>query len=129
MNFNNVLSTKEYFQNLNEAKDFRPAIWERNEKHLKKLEQVLFDEFTVEESISIINNFLDKSVYNLENIDIMIELNNSEFENVIESKIIPMFENDDIIYHVRNTTRNKMFTLKDGYFKEQDFEIKRKENI
>ena len=57
MDFDNVLETKSYFNNINEAKNFRPKLWQQVENKLKNLDQKLFDELSIEESIYIINDF------------------------------------------------------------------------
>ena len=123
MKFNNAKDYKTYFQTLNEAKSFRPNLWNKVESCLESLEQDLFDDFNIEDSIYIMNNFFDKSIYSLNNVDVILELNNADVEEVFEAKSIQAHEHNNITYHIYDKDSNRFYTFKDNYFKEESLVI------
>jgi hypothetical protein len=129
MEFNESLDVKTYFQTLTEAKDFRVTLWENIDNRISRLKQKLFDDFSIEESIYIINDFFDTSIYSLKKADVILELNKNEMEEVLEGKIIQMFEHDAINYFIHNVDENRFFKFKDGYFKEMDLKVEIKEKL
>ena len=89
MNFQEV---KNYFHTLNEAKNFRSQLWKKNNIIIENLTEKLYDDFDIEESVFIINDFFNKDIYSLDKIDVLIKLDDKG--------------NKDIKLHFRNQIYN-----------------------
>lgn len=122
MNFEETLEIKEYFSSLNEAIDFRKPLWEKNVKHIEDISDFLFDNYDIEDSIFIINEFFDRNVYSTEKIDVLIELSKFEFEELLENKVIDRFQSDDIQYHVYVKDEKRTYSF-NNFFKESNLKI------
>ncbi len=120
MNFNNSIE-KNYFHTLNEAKSFRPQIWKKNNIIIEKLIDDLYDNFDIEESVFIINDFFNKDIYSLDKIDILIKLDNNKFEELIESKIIEKYQADDINFHFM--VEDVFYVFNDSFFKKESLNL------
>ncbi len=127
MNFNQVVSLKNYFNTLNEAIQFRTTLWEKNITNLELLEQELFDNFDIEDSIFIINEFFNKNNFSLDVIDVLLEVTKSQFENMIDEQTIQKFNNDGTCYHIYIKDEDRFYTFNDNFFKEGtiDLDIKK----
>lgn len=117
MNFNNVLETKEYFQTLDEAKDFRPTLWSIINNKVEMIKEELFDEFSMEECIFIIDNFFDKNIYHLDEADIVIVAKNRyELEQLVESKFIEKYTHDAVRYYILEEDSKKLLFYYDHFY-------------
>jgi len=122
MNFNDVIDSKNYFT-LSEAKLFRQNIWKSIDVILKQLNQELFDELSIEESISITNDFLDKNIYSINKVDVVVSLTKEQFEHFIDQDIISKYISDNINYYVYILDENIYYNYNDFFFKEKKLEI------
>ncbi len=119
---------KNYYNTINEAKQFRQKLWEKNSNILNQLKQDLFDEFSIEENIFIINEFFDKSIFNLSNMSVLLELSKDEFEQVVDSGIIPKYKTDDIDFYIHIIDEGISYHYNGMFFKKQPVSIDIKKN-
>lgn len=120
MNFNNSIE-KNYFHTLNEAKNFRPQVWKKNDVIIEKFADDLYDNFDIEESIFVINDFFDKDIYSLDKIDILVKLDNGKFEELIESKIMAEYQTDNINFHFM--VEDIFYIFNNSFFKKENLNL------
>lgn len=117
MNFNDSIE-KNYFHTLNEAKNFRSQMWNKNNIIIENLIEKLYDDFDIDENIFVINDFFNKNIYSLNKIDILIKLDNNKFEELAESKIMIEYETDDINFHFM--VEDKFYIFNNSFFKKEN---------
>lgn len=120
MTLNSIIESKEYFQTLNEAIEKRRSFWQKNIKILETLKQDLFDYLDIEEFF-IINEFLEKHTHLVDKIDILIELTNFQFEQLLDEKILDKYNTDNICFHIK--TKNENYIKTDSFYKKENLTI------
>lgn len=118
MNFQEV---KNYFHTLNEAKNFRSQLWKKNNIIIENLTEKLYDDFDIEESVFIINDFFNKDIYSLDKIDVLIKLDDNKFEELVESKIMAEYITDDINFHFK--VGDKFYLYNNYFFKKENINL------
>lgn len=98
MKFQKTLN-KEYFDSLQESLIIanRKKLWENNKQKLDYLREQLFDLYDIE-TIFVINEFLEKNIYNINKIPILIETNKNNFEDIVESCFVQNIVSDFDFY-------------------------------
>ena len=120
MNFNDSIE-KNYFHTLNEAKTFRPQVWKKSSVIIEKLINELYDNFDIEESVFVINDFFDKNIYSLNKIDVLVKLDKNKFEELVESKIIEKYQADDINFHFM--VEDVFYVFNVSFFKKESLNL------
>jgi len=120
MNFNDSIE-KNYFHTLNEAKTFRPQVWKKSSVIIEKLINELYDNFDIEESVFVINDFFDKNIYSLNKIDVLVKLDKNKFEELVESKIMTEYEHDNINFHF--VVENVFYVFNNSFFKKENLSL------
>lgn len=129
MDFNKASTSKSYFT-LNEAKEFRSSLWSKVEGIIAIIEDELWVYCDQEKALFIAEKFLDKSVYNLDKIDLIIQTSKNTEEYIIEQEFPKRFENDHINFHLWYGDTHKLYSFEDGFYRDKGIiEFNNKERL
>jgi hypothetical protein len=128
MTFNDVINLKNYYT-LSEATAHRKYLWERVEPLIDNLRQDLFDIYDIDESIFIINSFFDKQLYETSSVELVIDVDKTSLEQMVEDGFFQKHESDDIALYVRCIEENRFYIFNGSFLKETEISIDIKERL
>lgn len=120
MKLNDAMIKLEYFQDLGEALEFRKSFWEKCCKSIEKLKEDLFDYVDSEDSVYVTSEFLEKNIYKLEKMELLVILDDLQFEGFIENKLSENLDTDFVNLCLYNEESGLYYRYTDNFFKEVD---------
>lgn len=101
----------------------RKALYERNSDFLESLETVLYDKYDVD-SIYIINEFFDKTVFSLDRLPLYWKMEQKQFEAFVDAR-----EADFLVgqFDLLIDTNRGFFRYNNGFWKQENDKIIKKE--
>lgn len=116
---------KVYFNDIKNLNETRKLILDDNKTMIDEIKQKMFDLYDVE-NMFVINEFLDKDVYNVEYIPLLFSLSKGNFEDLVENKQLKDFYSNNIKLNI--LVENKLYIF-DEYWHEIENKILKKLEI
>jgi hypothetical protein len=128
MDFNSALK-KNIFLSLDHTLSLttRKDLFDKNQKYLELFKEELSDKY--EAKMYIINDFLDESKYEINTIDVLIEMNNRDFDDFIDSSMLFDYYSDYINYFFKVEDRFFCYDKENKSFNSTKLKIDNKINF
>lgn len=117
MKIDEVINKKSYFNSLEEAKEFRPSLWNNVSDIISKLKEDMFDYIHIDNNIFIMNEFFNRDIYKLEKVDLLIKLSREDLEVFMENKIIDDVDTSHLNIFIDLLKEEASYEYVDGFFK------------
>ena len=101
----------------------RKALYERNSDFLELFESTLYDMYDVD-SVYIINDFFDKSVFSLDRLPLYWQMKQDKFEAFVDAREAEILSEQFDLYI---DTNRGLFRFNNGFWKQENDKIIKKE--
>lgn len=101
----------------------RKALYERNSDFLELFESTLYDMYDVD-SVYIVNDFFDKSVFSLDRLPLYWQMKQDKFEAFVDAREAEILSEQFDLYI---DTNRGLFRFNNGFWKQENDKIIKKE--